>query len=109
LTLSFGPGAWTWTLAGLVWFFLAAAVSAPYRRRTRTLATVLRLTVGLPLYLGGLVEALRSRGGSRLEPRPGRGRPRLLWPYRGFAPFLWAFLFAQALAWAVGSVLGSGG
>jgi len=109
LTLSFGPGAWTWTLAGLVWFFLAVAASAPYRRRTRTLATVLRLTVGLPLYLGGLVEAVRSRGSRRLEPRPGGARPRLLWPYRGFAPFLWAFLFAQALAWAVGAVLGSGG
>jgi len=79
-----------WPIVGLLWWLAAVAVVLPFGRRSQPWLRWLRPTVGLPLALGAMVEATRSRR-ARLSGHP----------YRGFAPFLWAFVLAEAIALAV--------
>jgi len=80
-------------LLGLGWWVAALVAAIPYRRRAGPWIRWLRLTVGLPLALGGALEAARSRTGLAR-------RTRL--PYRGFVPFAWALAVAEAVTLTLG-------
>lgn len=87
---------WVWFLAGVLWWLASLAVALPFRCRVRPWIRRLRLTAGLPLVLGAMVEAARSRG---------RGSRAARHPYRGFAPFLWAFIAAEVIAIVLGLLI----
>lgn len=89
-----------WLGVGLGWWLAAVSVCLPFRCRVRRWLRWLRPTLGLPLYLGALLEAWRSNGypirGGRSGQGAGGGRATGH-PYRGFAPFAWGLGCALAL------------
>lgn len=93
---------------GVAWWLVAALMCLPFRCRLRPWLRWLRPTLGLPLLLGSLLEAWRSRGYRTRGGWSGDGTSGVRvtgHPYRGFAPFIWGLGCALGLGLAAGIVL----